>query len=205
VVAPLRFQPFGGAAVITFRLRVILRTRSRAGRLFCEVQTGSIAAISFRARSSAKLWNWAYLCGREHEFHVAQRLWRRTLGGQRESLSRQFNEDETAVLVEYPSPVFSLPRYVLTFGLWERWRRRHQYLVTNHRVIVSKGLVAPRQWSLELEKIVKVTVDREFWISNITIFAAEGPMISMRMLFLSHGQLGRLEKALTSARDYCEK
>lgn len=61
-------------------------------------------------------------------------------------------------MVAWPSPWWTGVRYVWTLGLWELWRKRQQFIITNQRVIMRQGLVFQRSTSVPLDRIQDVDV-----------------------------------------------
>jgi membrane protein YdbS with pleckstrin-like domain len=66
------------------------------------------------------------------------------------------HQDEVILVDVTPSPLWTCGAYVVTLGLWEAWRRRHRYIVTNQRVLATKGIITKSQQSAPLGKLQDV-------------------------------------------------
>ena len=51
-------------------------------------------------------------------------------------------------------------RYPFTLGLWEVWRRRHRFILTNQRVVVRKGLLNTTERNVLLGRVQDVSLQR---------------------------------------------
>lgn len=67
---------------------------------------------------------------------------------------------ESVVTVVHPSRAFSLPKYAATLGLYGIWRKRHTYVVTNQRLMIGKGVVTRREWTIPFRKVEGVSFVR---------------------------------------------
>jgi hypothetical protein len=81
---------------------------------------------------------------------------------------------ETVVTEVRPSPLVTMYAYPFTLGLWEIWRRRKRYLLTNMRVIVTKGLVTRSVQFLPLDRIQDATLSNQLWAAVIGLSSAGG-------------------------------
>jgi hypothetical protein len=61
--------------------------------------------------------------------------------------------DESVVLVEHPSRMLNLPKYVFSLGLYGIWRKRDIAAVTNRRVILGRGLIRRDERSIPLARV----------------------------------------------------
>ncbi len=71
-----------------------------------------------------------------------------------------FRSGESVVMVAHPSRLFSLPKYLLTIGLYGIWRKRHDYVVTDQRVMIGRGVVVRREWTIPMRRIEAVSFIR---------------------------------------------
>jgi Bacterial PH domain len=60
---------------------------------------------------------------------------------------------ESVVLVLRPSRSLSLPKYLYTLGLYGLWRKRHTYVLTDHRMLMGKGLFVRTERSVPISQI----------------------------------------------------
>lgn len=67
---------------------------------------------------------------------------------------------ESVVTVVHPSRAFSLPKYVATLGLYGIWRKRHTYVVTDQRLMIGRGVLTRREWTIPLRRIEGVSFVR---------------------------------------------
>jgi membrane protein YdbS with pleckstrin-like domain len=65
----------------------------------------------------------------------------------------RLHPDEEIVLEMLPSSWWTLGRFVATLGLWAIWRKRHRFILTNQRIIVSKGIVSKSEQSVPLSRV----------------------------------------------------
>lgn len=65
--------------------------------------------------------------------------------------------DEELVMAANPSRFATLPKYVLTVGLYELWRRRNTAVVTNKRILFGRGIFSRIEESVPLKDVMDVT------------------------------------------------
>jgi Bacterial PH domain len=61
--------------------------------------------------------------------------------------------DEAVVLVATPSRLLSLPKYLITLGLYGFWRKRQNYVLTDQRVLMGRGIFNRTERSIPLNRI----------------------------------------------------
>lgn len=87
----------------------------------------------------------------------------------RTTVARSFRgrlfDDEEVVMVARPSRIATLPKFVLTLGLYTFWRRRDTSVLTDQRVLLGKGILRRTERSIPLALIDDVTFTRS-WISS---------------------------------------
>lgn len=82
---------------------------------------------------------------------------------------------EEIVLEVLPSPFWTAKIYIMSFGLWEIWRRRRQSILTNQRLIVLAGLITRKQTVIPLARLQDVNVKKSpFSGGRITLSSAGG-------------------------------
>jgi hypothetical protein len=67
---------------------------------------------------------------------------------------------ESIVMVVRPSRMLSIPKYLYTLGLYGIWRKRHVYVLTDHRLLVGRGVVTRTEDSIPTSRIEEVTFFR---------------------------------------------
>jgi hypothetical protein len=72
------------------------------------------------------------------------------------SLRAQLFEGEQVLLVARPGRFATLPKFVLSLGLYAFWRRRDSSVLTNERVLLGKGLWSRNERSILLSRIEDV-------------------------------------------------
>jgi len=77
----------------------------------------------------------------------------------RTTRSRLF-EGEDVVMIARPGRLASLPKYVLTLGLYGLWRKRDTSVLTNQRVLFGKGIVRRTEKSIPLSHVDDVSFVR---------------------------------------------
>jgi PH (Pleckstrin Homology) domain-containing protein len=65
--------------------------------------------------------------------------------------------DEEVLLLERPSRMIRLPKYVLTLGIYGLWRNRDIAAVTDRRLIFGRGIVRRHERSIPLGRVQDVT------------------------------------------------
>ncbi len=86
-----------------------------------------------------------------------------------------FQPGEEVVRELRPSPLRGVPfLYLFTLGLYEVWRRRARYILTNQRVIVSKGVVNRTMRFLPLDRVQDATIKNQLWLASVHLSSAGG-------------------------------
>jgi Bacterial PH domain len=81
--------------------------------------------------------------------------------------------DESVITVERPSRVLVLPKYLLTLGLYGIWRKREISAVTNHRLMLGRGVLSRDERSIPLKRVEDVSFSRR-WVSSYADVAVRG-------------------------------
>jgi hypothetical protein len=68
--------------------------------------------------------------------------------------------DEEIVIAATPARFASLPKYVLTLGLYEMWRRRNTAVVTDQRILFGSGIFDRNEQSIPLRNVMDVVFRR---------------------------------------------
>lgn len=63
-------------------------------------------------------------------------------------------------VVARPARALSIPKYLGTLGLYGIWRKRHTYVVTNQRLLIGRGVVNRREWTIPIRRIEGVSFAR---------------------------------------------
>ena len=77
----------------------------------------------------------------------------------RKMQQRIFDQEEV-VMVARPGRLATLPKFVLTLGLYSFWRRRDTSVLTDQRILLGTGIVRRRERSIPLAVIADVTFAR---------------------------------------------
>jgi hypothetical protein len=96
-------------------------------------------------------------------------------------------------------PRRDLFRYLLSLGLWEVPRRSTQFLVTERRVIVDRGLLVRHTRSIPLRQISAVDVVQTPWEHDVEINGGTGGLGSLRLGPLSARSARHLTAAVAAA------
>lgn len=67
---------------------------------------------------------------------------------------------EQIVVIERPSRLLVLPKYLLTLGMYSLWRKRDVSAVTNRRLLLGRGVLQRAERSIPLERVDDVTFTR---------------------------------------------
>jgi hypothetical protein len=89
----------------------------------------------------------------------------------RRSLRARLFDGEAVLLVVRPSRVARIPRYIVTLGLYGLWRRRDESVLTDQRILLSRGVVRRDERSIALHRVQDVSVAHRAFYSyaDITI------------------------------------
>jgi Bacterial PH domain len=60
---------------------------------------------------------------------------------------------ESVVLMATPSRLLSVPKYLITLGLYGFWRKRQTYILTDQRVLMGRGIFNRTERSIPLSRI----------------------------------------------------
>lgn len=69
--------------------------------------------------------------------------------------------DETVIMTATPSRFASLPKYMLTLGLYEFWRKRNVAIVTDQRILFGEGIFRRTEQSIPLKRVLDVGFTRK--------------------------------------------
>jgi hypothetical protein len=69
-------------------------------------------------------------------------------------------QKEEVVTAATPSRFVNLPKYVLTLGLYEFWRRRNTTVVTDQRILFGSGVFNRSEQSIPLKNVMDVAFRR---------------------------------------------
>jgi membrane protein YdbS with pleckstrin-like domain len=86
----------------------------------------------------------------------------------------RLHPNERIVLDLMPSPFWTVGLYIFTLGLWEFWRRRHHFVVTNERVIVVKGVLNRSEQSAPLARVQDVRLQRSLRTGGSVVLSTAG-------------------------------
>jgi hypothetical protein len=65
----------------------------------------------------------------------------------------QLEPDEDVIIVEHPSRMLKLPKYLISLGFYGIWRKRDVAAVTNRRVILGRGVFHRDERSIPLARV----------------------------------------------------
>ncbi len=86
-----------------------------------------------------------------------------------------FQPGEEVVRELRPSPLRGVPfLYLFTLGLYEVWRRRSRFILTDRRIIISKGVVNRSVRFLPLDRVQDATLKNQLWLASIQLTSAGG-------------------------------
>jgi membrane protein YdbS with pleckstrin-like domain len=89
----------------------------------------------------------------------------------------RLQDDESVVLEFLASPFWTMGRYLFTLGLWEFWRRKHRWVITNHRIISLRGLISRHEVGIPLERIQDIhTKTSPFTGGHVALSSAGGAL-----------------------------
>lgn len=90
-------------------------------------------------------------------------------------------EDEKVLFTTHPGSWGILGYYFWTLGLYAFWRRNKYFVVTDHRVIVSKGIIGKTQRNVPLEMIQDASFGTIMGIGSVVLSSADGLLSVQKM------------------------
>ena len=93
----------------------------------------------------------------------------------------QLLDGERVILDLHPSRGWTAPIYVVTLGLWEFWRRRHHFVLTNQRIVIAKGILSKQERSAQLDRAQDVRVDQSVLTGGRVYISTAGPGPGLRV------------------------
>jgi len=98
------------------------------------------------------------------------------------SIRLRLQSGERIILDMRPSAFWTLPRYFLTLGLWAIWRSRHQFVLTNQRVALLKGIVSKHEKTVPVSRIQDVNLMRSLLNGGWLAFSSAGGTLSIERI-----------------------
>ena len=99
----------------------------------------------------------------------------------RKMQQRIFDQEEV-VMVARPGRLATLPKFVLTLGLYSFWRRRDTSVLTDQRILLGTGIVRRRERSIPLAVIADVTFARSGINSYADVTFQDGRSSTLRRI-----------------------
>ena len=65
---------------------------------------------------------------------------------------------ETVRVVARPSKGATLPKYILTLGLYGFWRKRNTAVVTDRRILMGRGIINREERSIPLNRVNRASL-----------------------------------------------
>ena len=84
-----------------------------------------------------------------------------------------FQPGEVEVRQLRPTPL-AIQYYIVTLGLYEIWRGRKRFILTNQRAIISKGVMHRGVRFVPLDRVQDATLTNFLWIAGIHLTSAGG-------------------------------
>ncbi len=107
--------------------------------------------------------------------------------------------DEQLIAKAAPSASVTWSRYFFTLGLWEIWRRRQRVVVTNQRIITTRGLLSKSQRMLPIGKVQDASLQLRFWVGRVVVTTAGGAAGSVDFPTLSRPDARNIVNAIQRA------
>jgi hypothetical protein len=76
------------------------------------------------------------------------------------SATRGLFSEEAPVITVTPSRLATIPKYLVTFGMYELWRRRNTAVVTDQRILLGSGIFRRTEKSIPLRNVMDVVFTR---------------------------------------------
>lgn len=94
----------------------------------------------------------------------------------------RLHDDEEIIKVVKLSSWWTSPRYVITLGFWEIWRRRHRFVLTNQRVVLTKGVINKTERSAPLGRIQDAQLHRSPFTGGRVILTTAGGSLGIESI-----------------------
>jgi membrane protein YdbS with pleckstrin-like domain len=93
----------------------------------------------------------------------------------------RLEQGESVIFTAHPGSWMLFGIYLFTLGLYHFWRRNQYFVVTDHRVIHTSGIVSKRQKNVPLEMVQDASLGTAFGVGNVGLSSAGGPLSVQRM------------------------
>jgi hypothetical protein len=111
----------------------------------------------------------------------------------------EMDPGERVVFHELPDRRARFVSYVASLGLFELWRRRTHFIVTDRRLIAVRGLVSWDRQVIPLDKVEDVTVRARGGSATVDVATVRGALGTQPFGPLGKGQANRLADAVRQA------
>jgi hypothetical protein len=102
---------------------------------------------------------------------------------------------ETVVLLARPSRGVTWHKYLYTLGFYGSWRKRHTFVLTNRRILISKGVFARSERSIPLNRVDDASFNRRGFAAYCDVaVTTRGPRRVERVGPLSAGMARRFTR-----------
>ena len=105
-------------------------------------------------------------------------------------------DGETVEVACRPAKVPRWVFYLITLGLYEFWRRRNVYAVTDRRVIARQGLITRTEGSLPLFYVQDATIQTFLWWGRINVSTAGGDSGDLETKFVPKADAQELRRTI---------
>lgn len=110
----------------------------------------------------------------------------------------RLHPNERVLIDILPSKWWTLGRYVFTLGLWTIWRKRHHYILTNQRIVLTKGIINKTERSAPLSRIQDAQLHRSpLTGGRVALSTAGGALGVEGIAYLTRADALALADALT--------
>ena len=107
---------------------------------------------------------------------------------------------ERVVFHELPVRGARLAAYILSLGLFELWRRRTHFIVTDRRLIAVRGVVSRDRQIIPLDLVERVIVRERGRSGAVDVATVGGALGTQRFGPLGRDQANRLADAVQPGR-----
>ncbi len=84
---------------------------------------------------------------------------------------------EEVVMDVLPSKWWTWPLYLWSLGLWAIWRKRHHFILSNQRVVMTKGVVSKTERTVPLDRVQDAQLVRSVVSGGrVKLSSAGGPL-----------------------------
>ena len=113
----------------------------------------------------------------------------------------QLQDGEEIVFETKPGSWLLLGLYICTLGIYAFWRRAKHFALTDHRVILAKGIISKSQRSLPLDMVQDASVSTVLGTGGVKVSTAGGTGGELNLTPMKSGDARKMAERIIQARN----